>query len=75
MARHCAVVPIHAEKVLFRVTKMLSAMQSPKIKGPLIAGLVVLAAAIITGLAFAGWLNHAPGIFLVLAQNGLAWCF
>ena len=54
---------------------MLSAMQSPKIKGPLVAGLVVLVAALITGLAFAGWLNHAPGIFLVLAQNGLAWCF
>ncbi len=64
---------------------MLSAMQSPKIKGPkikgpkikgpVIAGLVVLVAALITGLAFAGWLNHAPGIFLVLAQNGLAWCF
>ncbi len=54
---------------------MHSAMQSTKIKGPLIAGLAVLAGAIITGLAFAGWLNLAPGIFLTLAQTGLAWCF
>lgn len=54
---------------------MLSAIQGPKIKAPLIVGLAVLVAAIIAGLAFAGWLNHAPGIFLVLAQNGLAWCF
>ncbi|MDF2372064.1 MAG: hypothetical protein P1V21_14880 [Rhizobiaceae bacterium] len=56
-------------------SKMHSAMQSTKIKGPLIAGLAVLAGAIITGLAFAGWLNLAPGIFLTLAQTGLAWCF
>lgn len=75
MAQHCAVELIHAEKALLWVTKLLSPTQGTTFKRPLIAGLAILAGAIGTGLAFAGWLNHAPGIFLVMAQNGLAWCF
>lgn len=38
-----------------------------------IIGVGALAAA--TGLAFAGWMEHAPAIFTTLAQQGLAWCF
>ena len=36
-------------------------------------GTGVLAA--IAGLAFAGWMEHAPAILTTLADNGLAWCF
>ena len=36
-------------------------------------GLCALAAA--TGLAFAGWMEHAPAILATLSQAGLAWCF
>jgi hypothetical protein len=34
-----------------------------------------LALAALTGLAFAGWLDHGPRMFLALAESGLAWCF
>jgi hypothetical protein len=27
------------------------------------------------GYAFAGWVDHAPGIFMALVESGLAWCF
>jgi len=40
----------------------------------LAAGLATLALAIITGLAFAGWMNHGAEIFLTYAATGLAWC-
>lgn len=33
------------------------------------------ALAAIAGLAFAGWMEHAPAILTTLAQDGLAWCF
>lgn len=36
-------------------------------------GVGALAAA--AGLAFAGWMEHAPAILTTLADNGLAWCF
>ena len=36
---------------------------------------MVAAAAITTGSAFAGWLDHGTGIFLSYASSGLAWCF
>lgn len=39
----------------------------------LAAGALVLSAG--TGLAFAGWMNNAPAIFMALAEQGLAWCF
>ena len=38
---------------------------------------VALAAALlagITGIAFAGWINNADGIFLSVVESGLAWC-
>lgn len=38
----------------------------------LLAALALSAAA---GLAFAGWLEHAPAILVTLAEQGLAWCF
>ncbi|MEX3010068.1 hypothetical protein [Hoeflea sp. TYP-13] len=41
----------------------------------IIAGIAVLAAALVTGTAFAGWLNHGAEIFLTYASAGLAWCF
>lgn len=37
------------------------------------AGAALLAA--IGGLAFAMWMEHGAGIFLSMAQSGLAWCF
>lgn len=39
----------------------------------LVLGTAALAAA--TGLAFAGWIENAPAIFLALAEQGMAWCF
>ena len=38
-----------------------------------LVGTGVLAAT--AGLAFAGWMEHAPAILTTLADNGLAWCF
>lgn len=34
---------------------------------------VLLSAA--SGLAFAGWIGHGPGILMSLADAGLSWCF
>lgn len=36
-------------------------------------GVCTLAAG--AGLAFAGWMEHAPAIVMTLAENGMAWCF
>jgi len=36
-------------------------------------GVGVLAAS--AGLAFAGWMEHAPAILMTLTAQGLAWCF
>ncbi len=38
------------------------------------AGLATLAIALLTGLAFAGWLNHGAEVFLTYTASGLAWC-
>ena len=50
-----------------------------KISAPLrFYGLATLAAgalAATAGLAFAGWMEHAPAILTTLTQEGLAWCF
>jgi hypothetical protein len=43
-----------------------------------LAARLLLAAAVIaaaTGVAFASWMDHGPGIFLALVESGLAWCF
>jgi hypothetical protein len=37
-----------------------------------IAGVLVAAA---TGVAFAGWMEHGPGIFMATIEAGIAWCF
>jgi ABC-type Mn2+/Zn2+ transport system permease subunit len=34
-----------------------------------------LAAALLTGAAFAGWLDHGPQIFLSMAADAWAYCF
>ncbi|WP_188824765.1 hypothetical protein [Brucella endophytica] len=39
-----------------------------------LAALMALLAAVATGLAFAGWLNHGEGIFQAMIQSGLSWC-
>ena len=39
------------------------------------AALGACALAATAGLAFAGWMEHAPAILTTLAQQGLAWCF
>jgi hypothetical protein len=40
----------------------------------LLATAAVLTAALMTGAAFAGWLNHSADILLTYASAGLAWC-
>ncbi len=37
-------------------------------------GLIILAAAVVTGISFAGWLNHGTEIYLSYTASGLAWC-
>lgn len=37
-------------------------------------GLAALAAAMLTGVAFAGWMNHGAEVFLTFTASGLAWC-
>jgi len=39
-----------------------------------LAFLAAAAAALVTGVAFAGWLRHGSDIVLSLAENGMAWC-
>ncbi|MCR9135578.1 MAG: hypothetical protein NXI27_06270 [Alphaproteobacteria bacterium] len=38
------------------------------------AGLTALVFAALTGVAFAGWMNHGAEIFLTYSASGLAWC-
>lgn len=42
---------------------------------PAVLALAAVALAATMGLAFAGWLEHAPAIFMALVESGLAWCF
>ncbi|WP_202596102.1 hypothetical protein [Ensifer adhaerens] len=44
------------------------------IRLPLLAGLA-MAFAVVTFVAFRGWMSNGADIFLALAQSGLAWCF
>jgi len=34
----------------------------------------LIAAAVLTGLVFAGWQANGPALLNALAANGLAWC-
>ena len=54
---------------------MRHALTSPATRraATVVLGVGVFAAA--TGLAFAGWMDHGAGIFLAMAESGLAWCF
>lgn len=52
----------------------MSGFSHPLVR-PLAAVVAVSALAAGTGLAFAGWVEHAPGIFMALVEQGLAWCF
>lgn len=42
---------------------------------PATIALAALALAAAAGMAFAGWMDHAPAILMALGENGLAWCF
>ena len=42
---------------------------------PLSIALAAVALSAATGLAFAGWIEHTPGIFVTLVEQGMAWCF
>ncbi len=44
-----------------------------RLYGLSLIGVGALAATV--GLAFAGWMEHAPAILTTLTQEGLAWCF
>lgn len=44
-----------------------------RLHGLMLLGAAALAAT--AGLAFAGWMEHAPAILTTLTQEGLAWCF
>jgi len=53
-------------------------MTMKKTASPQLLVSAALAAALLaaaTGLAFAGWLEHAPGIFMAMVESGMAWCF
>jgi len=39
------------------------------------SALGVCALAASAGLAFAGWMEHAPAILMTLTEQGMAWCF
>ena len=39
-----------------------------------IAAVALMIAALATGTAFAGWLNHSAEIFLTYTSVGLSWC-
>ena len=41
----------------------------------LVGTAIFMVAALATGAAFAGWLNHGADILLTYASAGLAWCF
>lgn len=51
---------------------MTRATSYPRLLAIGIAALLLAAA---TGLAFAGWLAHGPGILMNLVDAGLSWCF
>lgn len=42
---------------------------------PIALALAAVSLSAATGLAFAGWVEQAPGIFMALVESGLAWCF
>lgn len=42
---------------------------------PLSLAVSAVALAAMAGLAFAGWMEYAPAIFVTLVEQGLAWCF
>lgn len=52
---------------------MYASLRSVLRPASIVLGAVVLSAA--AGLAFAGWVEHAPGIFVTLVEQGVAWCF
>ncbi|WP_439272092.1 hypothetical protein [Pseudochrobactrum sp. HB0163] len=35
----------------------------------------VLAAALVAGALFAGWLNYSDTIFMTMLMDGISWCF
>jgi hypothetical protein len=43
--------------------------------GPLAFAFSMILLAAVSGLAFAGWSEHAPKMFLALVEQGMAWCF
>ena len=47
----------------------------PAWKMALLLGLPCLGLAGVTGIAFAGWVEHGAGIFMAMAEGGLSWCF
>lgn len=51
-------------------------MQQPvHTRRPILIGtLALIAGAIATGAAFAGWANHGLDIFMTMAATGLSWC-
>lgn len=54
---------------------MNSPIESHAARLPLMLYAGAIAAALITGAAFAGWLNHGPQIFLSMAADAWAYCF
>ena len=42
---------------------------------PFLFALVAIGLSAGIGLAFAGWVEHTPAIFVTLVEQGMAWCF
>lgn len=60
---------VHMDNARFSVKDMIC---QPKLAAAVLAAVI---SAGVTGLAFAGWLDHGDEIFLSYAATGLAWCF
>jgi hypothetical protein len=54
---------------------MIDPLQNASVRPRAALVLAALAAAMLTGAAFAGWLNHGAEIFLSMASDAWAYCF
>lgn len=58
----------------FRLSWAMKTIGSRPVAKWIVMGAAALVLAALTGLVFAMWLQNGAGIFLALAQSGLAWC-
>ena len=54
---------------------MINPLQRPSARPRVALALAALAAALLTGAALAGWLDHGAEIFQSMASDAWAYCF